>query len=130
MRKWQRVALAAALTVATAVGLADVGAAANATSATAQSAGQRAAASFQGHGSVGRNIRLVERFLQDVLNEHNGDHAANYLTEDAQFHAGTVGNFTGRAVVAAVLASVVAAVPDLHADVQDIFGHGDEVVVR
>lgn len=130
MRKWQRVALAAALTVATAAGLASVGAAANAKSATTQSAGQRAAASLHGREPVGGNIRVVERFLQDVLNEHHGDHAANYLTEDAQFHAGTVGNFTGRAVVASVLASVVAAVPDLHADVQDIFGHGDEVVVR
>jgi predicted ester cyclase len=49
---------------------------------------------------------------------------------DAQFHVGTVGNFTGRATVAGVLAGIVAAIPDLHADVQDIFGHGDEVVVR
>jgi steroid delta-isomerase-like uncharacterized protein len=130
MRKWQRVALAAALTAAMAVGLTGVGAAANAKPATTQSAGQRAAVSFHGRGPVGANVRVIERFLQDVLNEHNGDHAANYLTEDAQFHAGTVGNFTGRTVVAAVLASVVAAVPDLHADVQDIFGHGDEVVVR
>ncbi len=130
MRKWQRGALAAALTAAIAVGLAGVSGAANAKPATTQSAGQRAAASFHDHGPVGANVRIVERFLQDVLNEHNGDHAANYLTEDAQFHAGTVGNFTGRAVVAEVLASVVAAVPDLHANVRDIFGHGNEVVVR
>jgi predicted ester cyclase len=74
--------------------------------------------------------RVVEAFLQDVLDGHHGDHAASYLTEDAQFHAGTVGDFTGRATVAAVLAGVVAAVPDLHASVHDIFGHGDEVVVR
>jgi hypothetical protein len=32
--------------------------------------------------------------------------------------------------VAGVLAGIVAAIPDLHANVQDIFGHGDEVVVR
>ena len=43
---------------------------------------------------------------------------------------GTVGNFTGRATVAGVLAGIVAAIPDLHANVQDIFGHGDEVIVR
>ena len=59
-----------------------------------------------------------------------GERAARYLTGDAQFHAGTVGDFTGRAAVAGVLAGIVAAIPDLHADVQDIFGHGDEVVVR
>jgi predicted ester cyclase len=130
MRKRQRVALAAALTVATTVGLVGVGAMANAKPTATQSASPPTAASFHGRGTVAANIRVIERFLQDVLDEHHGDHAANYLTEDAQFHAGTVGNFTGRAIVAAVLAGVVAAVPDLHANVQDIFGYGDEVVVR
>lgn len=42
----------------------------------------------------------------------------------------TVGNVTGRATVAGALAGIVAAIPDLHANVQGIFGHGDEVVVR
>jgi steroid delta-isomerase-like uncharacterized protein len=130
MRKWQRVTLAAALTAATAAGLAVGGAAANAKPAATGSASQPATASFHGRGSVAANIRVVEAFLQDVLDGHHGDHAASYLTEDAQFHAGTVGNFTGRATVAGVLAGIVAAVPDLHANVQDIFGHGDEVVVR
>ena len=128
MRKWQRVTLAAALTAATAGGLAVGGTAANAKPAATESGGQAAAASFHGRGSVAANIRVVETFLQDVLDGHHGDHAASYLTEDAQFHAGTVGNFTGRGTVAGVLAGIVAAVPDLHADVQDIFGHGDEVI--
>ena len=114
MSKWQRVALTAALIAATAGGVTFAGVTANAKPATTQSA----------------NIRVVETFLQDVLDGHHGDHAASYLTKDAQFHAGTVGNFTGRATVAGVLAGIVAAIPDLHANVQDIFGHGDEVVVR
>jgi limonene-1,2-epoxide hydrolase len=122
--------MAVALTAATAGGLAFAGAAANAKPATTRSAGQPAAASSHDSRSVPANIRVVEAFLQDVLDGHHGDHAASYLTEDAQFHAGTVGDFTGRATVAAVLAGVVAAVPDLHANVQDIFGRGDEVVVR
>jgi steroid delta-isomerase-like uncharacterized protein len=107
--KWQRVALTAALIAATAGGVIFAGVTANAKPATAQPAG----GSFHGAGSVAANIRVVETFLQDVL-----------------FHAGTVGNFTGRATVAGVLAGIVAAIPDLHANVQDIFGHGDEVVVR
>jgi steroid delta-isomerase-like uncharacterized protein len=119
MKKWQRVTVAAALAAVTAAGV-TAGAAASA---------KPTAASFPGRGPAD-NIRVIETFLTDVLNEHHGDHVANYLTADAQFHAGTVGDFTGRATVAAVLGSVVAAVPDLHADVQDIFGHGDEVVVR
>jgi predicted ester cyclase len=110
------------------VAFADV--AANAKPAIPHSAGQPAAASFHGGGSVAANVRVVEAFLQDVLDGHHGDHAASYLTKDAQFHAGTVGNFAGRATVAGVLAGIVAAIPDLHANVQDIFGHGDEVVVR
>jgi predicted ester cyclase len=120
MKKWQRVTLTAALTAATAGGVAAAGVAANA----------KPAALSHDHGSVAANIRVVETFLQDVLDGHHGDHAARYLTGDAQFHAGTVGNFTGRATVAGVLAGIVAAIPDLHANVQDIFGHGDEVVVR
>jgi predicted ester cyclase len=126
MKRWQRVALAAALSAATAGGLTAAGVAANAKPATTRSP----ATSFHGHQSVAANIRLVEAFLRDVLDEHHGDHAASYFTQDAQFHAGTVGNFSGRATVAGVLAGIVAAVPDLHADVQDIFGYGDEVVVR
>jgi len=120
MRKWQRVALTVALSAATAGGVAAAGFAANA----------KPAAPSHGHGSVSANVRVVETFLGDVLDGHHGDHAASYLTKDAQFHAGTVGDFTGRATVAGVLAGIVAAIPDLHADVQDIFGHGDEVVVR
>lgn len=130
MKKWQRVSLAAVLAAATAGGVASVGAAVNAKPATTRSIGQPSAASSPGHWSVARNIRVVETFLRDVLDEHHGDHAANYLTADAQFHAGTVGNFAGRATVAGVLAGVVAAVPDLHANVRDIFGYGNEVVVR
>ena len=128
MKKWQRVSLTAALVAATAGGAVAAGAAANAKTVTTSQTGQAAAA--HGRGSVAANIRVVETFLHDVLDGHHGDHAARYFTSDAQFHAGTVGDFTGRATVAGVLASIVAAIPDLHANVQDIFGSGDEVVVR
>jgi len=120
MKKWQRATLITALAAATAGGVTIAGVTANATPA----------APSHDRGSVAANIRVVQTFLRDVLDGHHGDHAANYLTADAQFHAGTVGDFTGRATVAEVLGGVVAAIPDLHADVQDIFGHGDEVVVR
>ena len=76
------------------------------------------------------NKTLILRFLQDVLNEHQGDHAVRYLTEDVQFHAGTVGTITGRDNVAGLLTAVVTAIPDLHAELQDIRADGNEVVVR
>jgi len=125
MRKWKRVALTAALTAASVAG---VGVAANAQTATTKSASQPAKPQHQ--PSVAANIKVVEAFLTNVLDDHHGDLAASYMNADMQFHAGTVGSFTGRAKVAAVLGGIVTAVPNLHADVQDIFGYGNEVVVR
>src|SRR5258708_17988154 len=46
------------------------------------------------------------------------------------WHGGTVGTVTGRDNVAGLMTLVVTSIPDLHASVQDIFGRGDEVVVR
>ncbi len=115
MRKLQRVAVAAAL----AAGLGVAGTAASA--ATASPA--------HGAGLTG-NERVVEAFLQDVINEHNGDHAINYLNPDMQWSGGTVGTVTGSANVAGLFASVVAAFPDAHITINDIFAQGDQVVVR
>jgi steroid delta-isomerase-like uncharacterized protein len=125
MRKLQRVAVAAALAAA-ALGVA--GAAASA--ATAAPAHSTQAAARDRGTSVKGNERVVEAFLQDVVNEHNGDHAANYMNPDMQWYGGTVGTVTGRANVAGLFAGVVAAFPDAHISINDIFGQGDQVVVR
>ena len=93
MRKWQHVALTAALTVATAGGVAFAGVAANAKPAIPRSAGQPAAASFHGRGSVAANIRVVEAFLQDVLDGHHGDHAASMRFRLAGTPAASVANY-------------------------------------
>ena len=126
MRKLQRAAVAAALAVA---GLGVAGAAANAATATPAHRTQ-AAASWDGGVSVRANERVVEAFLQDVINEHHGDHAANYLNPGMQWSGGTVGTVTGSANVAGLFAGVVAAFPDAHITIDDIFGQGDQVVVR
>src|SRR3989442_1788557 len=126
MRKLQRVALAAAI----AAGLGVAGTAASATTAAAAHRAPAATASpAHGAGLTG-NERVVEAFLQDVINEHNGGHAANYLNPDMQWSGGTVGTVTGSANVAGLFASVVAAFPDAHITINDIFGQGDQVVVR
>jgi steroid delta-isomerase-like uncharacterized protein len=126
MGKLQRVAVTAALAAA-ALGVA--GAAANAATAAPGHSAQEAA-SRDGGASVKANERVVEAFLQDVVNEHNGDHAANYLNPGMQWSGGTVGTVTGRANVAGLFAGVVAAFPDAHITINDIFGQGDQVVVR
>ena len=126
MRKLQRVAAAAALAAAS-LGVAT---AANAATAAPGNRAQAATASWGGDGGVRANERVVEAFLQDVINEHHGDHAASYLNPGMQWSGGTVGTVTGRANVAGLFASVVAAFPDAHITIDDIFGQGDQVVVR
>jgi predicted ester cyclase len=127
MRKLQRAAVAAALAAA---GLGVAGTAASATTAAPGHSTQAATASWGGAGSVRANEHVVEAFLQDVINEHHGDHAINYLNPDMQWSGGTVGTVTGSANVAGLFASVVAAFPDAHITIDDIFGQGDQVVVR
>ncbi len=127
MRKLQRVAVAAALAAA---GLGVAGAAANAATAAPGHRTQAATASWGGGPGVRANERVVEAFLQDVINEHDGDRAANYLNPGMQWSGGTVGTITGRANVAGLFAGVVAAFPDAHITIDDIFGQGDQVVVR
>jgi steroid delta-isomerase-like uncharacterized protein len=127
MRKLQRVAVAAALAVA---GLGVASAAANAMPAAPGHSTQAAAASSDRGVSVRANERVVEAFLQDVVNEHHGDHAASYLNPDMQWYGGTVGTVSGRANVAGLFAGVVAAFPDAHITINDIFGQRDQVVVR
>jgi predicted ester cyclase len=128
---WQGAALGVALTAAVG-GLAVVGSAANAQPTTAGHAVQRVTTSPGGSepATVAANEREVRAFLQDVLNEHHGDHAARYLNQDVQWHGGTVGTVSGRAGVAGLFAGVVASLPDVHGAVQDVFGAGNEVVVR
>src|SRR5260221_13684384 len=117
MRKLQRIAVAVALAAA---GLGVAGAAANATTAAPGHSTQEAAASWDGGASVRANERVVEAFLQDVVNEHNGDHAANYLNPDMQWFGGTVGTGPGEANVARHLRGLAAAFPDAHITIKYI----------
>src|SRR5260370_25781110 len=103
MRKLQRVAVTAAL-AATALGVA--GAAANATTAAPGHSTKEAAAARDGGASVKANERVVEAFLQDGVNAHNGDHAANYMNPDMQWYGGTVRAVTGSANGAGLFAGV------------------------
>jgi predicted ester cyclase len=132
MRKLQRAALAAAVTAATTVGLAAIGATANANTATAAHATRPATASRAGSSTatVAANEREVRAFLRDVIDEHHGDHAGLYLTRDMEWHGGTVGTVKGRKAVAGLFAGVVASLPNVHAAIKDIFGQGNQVVVR
>jgi predicted ester cyclase len=122
VRNKSRIALGMVVTAAAVTG----GLATAGSNATAQRAPRH-------HGqptNVAANKNVVRAFLKDVLAEHHGDHAARYFTPDAQFHAGTVGTITGNTNIGGALSGIVTAVPDLHPALQDMFGQGNEVVVR
>ena len=128
MSMWQRIALGTAVTAVTVGGLT---AAANAATTGAQSTGRSAQQSHdRGSDKVRENEMVVNAFMADVLNAHHGADAAKYLTPDMAWHGGTVGTVAGRDNVTGLMTTVVTSIPDLHAATQDIFGQGDEVVVR
>ena len=122
MKKWQRFALGAGLIAATVGGVAIVAGTANAQSVTDSHSREPA--------NVAANERVVEAFMRDVLDGHHGDHTVRYVTPDMSWHGGTVGTVSGRDNVAGLFTLVVSAIPDLHTTTHDIFGQGDEVVVR
>jgi len=58
-----------------------------------------------GPSSVAANEREVLAFLREVLNEHHGESAGAFtLTQNVQWHGGTVGTITGRVNVAGLFA--------------------------
>lgn len=131
MSRWQRIAVGAALTAMTIGGLTIAGSVANAQTTSARTADRTAGPSFgRGEGQVRANEAVVEAFMRDVLNGHHGADTAKYLTADMQWHGGTVGTVAGRANVTGLMTIVVTSIPDLYAAQQDIFGQGNEVVVR
>ena len=123
-KKLRGVALAGALVAATTIGLASAGAVASANTATGSHPGRPAS------GTVGSNEREVRSFLQTVLNEHQSQRAASFMNSNVQWSGGTVGTIKGRSNVAGLFAGVVAALPNAHASVKDIFDQGDQVLVR
>lgn len=123
MRKLQIAAVAAA--ALTAAGLGVAGATANA--ATTAPAHTTQTASW-GDGSAQASEKVVEAFIQDVLNDHQ--EASGFFTANATWTGGTLGTVTGGSNVAALFDSAVTSVPDEHADLEDILAEGDEVAVH
>jgi predicted ester cyclase len=127
VKKFQRAALVVTLTAATGLGLAAPGMA----SAVTGTASHRVrTVSAPRAAGVAANEREVRAFLRAVINEHHGDQAGQFLTRNMQWHGGTVGTVRGRQAVAGLFAGVVASLPNAHVSIRDVFGQGDQVVVR
>jgi predicted ester cyclase len=125
MRKLQSAAVAAAALAA--AGLVVIGVTAKAATAAPAHSTQAATAASDG-GSARANERVVEAFIQDVLNEHH--EASGFFTPDATWTGGTVGTVTGGQNVAGLFDAATTSVPDEHATLIDIFGAGDQVAVH
>ncbi|MEY9855796.1 steroid delta-isomerase-like uncharacterized protein [Catenulispora sp. GAS73] len=120
MNKLHRTALTAAVTAAAvAGGLGITGAAsAQSTPNAARAADPRA------------NERVVQTFLHEVIDGHDGAATAGLVTPDVAWHGGTLGVVAGRSNVTGLFTGIVTALPDLHSTVHDLIGQGDQVVVR
>jgi steroid delta-isomerase-like uncharacterized protein len=124
MKKLQRAALGVAVTatiVASGLGIA------NAASAQPSAASQ---STTEAARQVQANERVVQAFVREVIDHHNGNATAGLVTSDVAWHGGTLGVVSGRANVQGLFTSIVTALPDLHSTVFDIMGHGDQVVLR
>ena len=121
MNKLQRTAVASAVIAAAVAGGLGV-----ATAASAQPA-----ATDNGYGAgTQANERVVETFLHEVVDEHEGSATAGLVTSDVSWHGGTLGVVSGRANVTGLFTGIVTALPDLQSTVYDVVAQGDQVVVR
>ena len=120
MKKLHRTTLAAAVTAAAVAGGLGVANAASAQPATDAAHG----------GQVQANERVVETFLHEVIDDHDGSATAGLVTSDVTWSGGTLGVVSGRADVQGLFTSIVTAIPDLHSTVYDVIGQGDQVVIR
>lgn len=129
--KLRRAALAAALTTAATGGLGIANAASTQPAATSQSnQSNQSAANAQTGAQVQANERVVETFLRDVIDDHDGPATANLVTPDASWHGGTLGVVSGRTDVTGLFTGIVTALPNLRSTVYDVIGQGDQVLVR
>jgi steroid delta-isomerase-like uncharacterized protein len=76
------------------------------------------------------NERVVDTFLHEVIDNHDGSAVAGLVTSDVAWHGGTLGVVSGSANVQGLFTGIVTALPDLHSTVYDVVGQGDQVVVR
>jgi steroid delta-isomerase-like uncharacterized protein len=76
------------------------------------------------------NKRIVRAFIETAFNQHQADHAADFLTPNIEWHGGTLGTVEGRDNFAGLISAIVSALPDLHNAEQDIIAERDIVSVR
>jgi len=76
------------------------------------------------------NKDTVLRFWQEVFNERKLEQIDKIFTEDYIYHGAASQDVRGREGLKQFLTVYFNAFPDLHAEVEDIFGEGDKILSR
>ena len=77
-----------------------------------------------------QRVATVREFVASVFNGHEPDLAREYMTPEVVWHGNTVGTIAGVDTVVAVLGGFIGALPDIHAEEQDVIASDDLVAVR
>ena len=77
-----------------------------------------------------RNKAIVQRFLEEVINQQNPGAAGATCVTDLRWHGGSLGQAENLAAFQSALASVFASFPDLHVEIHDVIAEEDRVAVR
>ena len=80
--------------------------------------------------AVRSNTEIVRQYTQRVFNEHSPDRSSEYFTPEVRWHGGLLGTVEGLGNVTEMLRGFLGALPDLHAEEQDIVAAVDTVAVR
>ena len=80
--------------------------------------------------AVASNIEIARDYTRRVFNAHKPELAAEFVTPDVRWHGGTLGTVEGVENLVALLRGFIGALPDLHAQEQDIVADENTVVLR
>src|ERR1700749_329156 len=77
-----------------------------------------------------QRVAVAREFVDRVFNEHQPQLAREYATPDVVWHGGSLGSVEGVDDLAGLLTAFIGALPDLHADEQDVIASDDLVAMR
>ena len=80
--------------------------------------------------TIDQRVATVRTFVASVFNGHEPDLARAYVASDVVWHGNTMGTINGIDTVVAVLGGFIGALPDIHAEEQDVIASDDLVAVR
>jgi steroid delta-isomerase-like uncharacterized protein len=81
-------------------------------------------------GAEQRSKAIVQRFLEEVVNQRNPAAAAAVCAPDVAWHAGGLGEARDLGGLQSLLAALLAAFPDLEVEVHDVIAEQNRVATR